>query len=173
MRHFRGSRGMRRSNGPRPIVRTAKYIVVDGPATEGAGLTVIGLVSGTDNAVLGQTGVTDITVPVGARITSMEIFMPKVNLGAGTANFITWTIQHINTGQAIVNPVTAGGNPLRKNIILTGKIGLGAGQNNSLHIKFRVPKKFQRIADGDLWQLVNNNFLAVSADYYIIYKVQM
>ncbi len=170
-RGFRGSR--RRNTGMRPIVRTAKYIVVSGPATEAAGINVVTLNAGTDNATLGQTGVTDVTVPVGARITKMEIFMPKVNLGAATANFITWSIQHINTGQSVVNPITAGGGPLRQNIVLTGVLGLGAGQNNSLHIKFRIPKRFQRIGDGQGFSIVTENFLAVSTFYYIIYKVEM
>ncbi len=153
-------------------IRTAKYIVVSGPATEGAGLQVIGLTIGTDNATLGQTSVTDIAIPTGAKIESMEIFMPKVTLG-GTANFITWSIQRILSGQAVVNPITAGGNPLRKNILLTGVLGLGTTQNDKLHIKFRIPKKFQRVGDGDAWQIVTNNFLAVSTNYYIIYKVIM
>ncbi len=99
--------------------------------------------------------------------------MPKVNLEAATANFVVWSIQRSLSGQSIVNPVSAGGNPLRKNILLTGMVGLGAGQNNGIHIKFRIPKRFQRIGDGDAWSIVNNNGLATSAQYYIIYKVQM
>ncbi len=172
MRHFRSYRGSRRGNGQRPLVRTAKYILVVAPASEIAGLNVQTLVVGADNATLGQTGVTDGTVPVGARITHMEIWMPKINLGA-TANFITWTIQHTQSGQTVVNPLVAGGNPIRKNIVLTGVIGLGQNQNNSVHIKFRVPKRFQRIADGDGFNLVTENNLAVSTSYYIIYKVQV
>ncbi len=130
------------------------------------------MATGADNATLGQTGVADFTVPVGAKITSFEIFMPKVNLDT-TANFITWTIQRTVSGQAVVNPLTAGGNPLRKNIILTGMLGLGDRQNSSLHIKFRVPKRFQRIGDGDAWSIVTENTTAVSAQYMIIYKVFM
>ncbi len=157
----------------RPVVRTAKYIVVSGPSSEAAAVVVISMALGTDNATLGQTSVTDIAIPVGAKITSMEIFMPKINLVAGAANFCTWSIQRTVTGQSIVNPLIAGGSPLRKNIILTGVVGMGAGQNNQLHVKFRVPKKFQRVGDGDAWSLVTNNFDVVSTLYYIIYKVQM
>ncbi len=156
------------------MVRSAKYILISGPSSEAAGLIVPpSLAVGADNAVLGQGSTTDNIVPVGARITSMDIFMPKVNLGAATANFITWTIQRVLSGQSVQNPLTAGGTPLRKNIILTGVVGLGAGQNNSLHIKFKIPKRFQRIGDGDVWTIVNNNTLAVSTIYYIIYKVTM
>ncbi len=170
-RSFRGSR--RRNGPPRGMNRSAKYIIVSGPASAAAGTEAVTMVNAQDNATLGQTSVTDAGVPVGAKITSFEIFMPKVNLGAATANFITWSIQRLLTGQAVVNPITASGAPLRKNIMLTGVVGLGAGQNNSLHIKFRVPPKFQRMGDGDQWVIVNNNDLAVSVTYYIIYKVWM
>ncbi len=173
MRHFRGFRGGRRRSMPRNTIRSAKYIVVSGPFTEAAGLIARTIAIGVDNATLGQTSVTDKDVPVGAKIAQFEIFMPKVNLGAATANFIHWTMQRTITGQAVVNPITAGGNPLRKNILLTGVLGLGAGQNNQLHIKFKVPPKYQRIADGDVWNLVMDNGLAVSATYYFIYKIFM
>ncbi len=150
--------------------RSVKYIIVSGPATDAAGLVVVGIGKGVDNATLGQTSVTDIDIPTGSRIESMEIWMPKVNL-AGSANFITWTIQHLRQGQGVINPLTAGGSGNRRNIILTGIVGLGTTQNNNLHIKFRVPKQFQRVADGDSWQIATDNTSAVSALYYIIYKV--
>jgi len=173
MRHFRGFRGSRRRSIPRSMTRSAKYIVVSGPVTAAAGIEAVTMFQGQDNTVLGQTGPTDAGVPVGAKISQIEIFMPKVNLGAGTANFIHWTIQRSLTGQSIVNPITASGNPLRKNILLSGVLGLGAGQNNSLHVKYKIPPKFQRIGDGDIWSIVNDNGLAVSVTYYIIYKVFM
>ncbi len=170
----RGMMGGRRRGYPRPrnVIRTAKYIVVVGPASEATGTTVTPMILGADNAVLGQTGVTDITVPVGARVEKIEIFMPKIGLGA-IGNFITWSVQHLVSGQAVISPIVAGGSPLRKNIILTGHVGLGQNQNNSIHVKFRIPKRFQRIGDGDAFQIVNHNHLAVTTDYYIIYTVIM
>ncbi len=174
MRHFRSFRGSRRRSGlPRGSTRSAKYIVIAGPVSEAAGTIAVSLVNGTDNASLGQTGGSDIAVPVGAKITSFDIFMPKVNLTGASANFITWTLQRTLTGQAIVNPLSAPGNPLRKNIMITGVVGLGTGQNNQIHIKFKVPPKFQRVGDGDVWNLVNDNNGVVSAYYYCIYKVHM
>ncbi len=173
MRHFRSFRGSRRRSSPRPTARYGKYIVFVAGASEAAGLTATTMFKGVDAATLGQTGVTDVDVPVGARIEQVEIFMPKVNLGAATANFIVWSIQRTLFGQSVLDPITAGGKANRKNILLTGVVGLGAGQNNSLHVKYRIPKKFQRIGDGDVWSLVTNNGLAVSTMYYIIYKVVM
>ncbi len=174
MRHFRGSRGSRRRNGmPRSSIRSAKYIVVDGPNTEGVGLTAFTIAIGKDNAVLGQTSVTDKDIPVGAKIAQIELFMPKVNLGASTANFIHWSIQRTLVGQAVQNPITAGGDAKRSNIMLTGVLGLGQGQNSSTHVTFKVPTKYQRMQDGMIWNIVNNNFLAVSTTYYFIFKVFM
>ncbi len=174
MRHrSRGYRGLRRGSIPRSTIRSAKYIVQVAGASEGAGLSAATIMTGTDNASLGQTSSIDVAIPVGAKVAKIEMFMPKVNLGSGTANFIHWTIQRVLTGQAVINPIVAGGNPLRKNILLSGVLGLGAGQNNGLHIKFTIPPKFQRIGDGDSWIIVNNNGLAVSTLYQFIYKVFM
>ncbi len=156
---------------PRGMSRSAKYIVNIAGASESAGLVAHTIINGADNTTLGQASITDVGVPVGSKVTQIEIFMPKVNLGAGSANFVTWTIQRTESGQSIVSPITSGGNPLRKNIMLTGLVGHGAGQNSSLHIKFKVPPKFQRIADGNVWSIVNDNTAAISAQYQFIYKV--
>ncbi len=157
--------------GPRGSTRSAKYIVQQAGASAGAGTEVVSFASGQDNTTLGQTGATDKAIPVGSKVVLFDIRMPKVNLGAGTANFIHWSIQRTVSGQSVINPISASGNALRKNILLSGVVGLGAGQNNSLHVRYKVPKKFQRIGDGDVWQIVNNNGLAVSTIYEIVYKV--
>ncbi len=171
MRHFRGYRGTRRRNGlPRSTIRTVKRIVVGAASSEAAGLIAVTVVQGNDTGLQGQTGVTDTTVPVGSKIAAFEIFMPKVNLAA-TANFITWSLQRTQAGQSVLNPVSAGGANTRNNIMLTGVVGLGEGQNNNLHVKYRIPPKFQRIQDGNVWSLVMNNTSAVSTFYYMIYKI--
>jgi len=156
---------------PRGSTRSVKYIVEVAGASESAGLTAHTICTGTDNATLGQTGVTDVAVPTGSKIVLFDIRMPKVNLGAATANFIHWSLQITKSGQSVVNPIGQSGNPLRTNVMLSGVLGLGAGQNNSLHIRYKVPKRFQRIKDGDVWNIVNNNGLAVSAIYEFVYKV--
>ncbi len=156
---------------PRGSTRSAKYIVQVAEASESSGLWAHTMCTGTDNETLGQTSVLNTAVPTGAKIKVFDIRMPKVNLGAGTANFIHWTIQRTLTGQSVINPVGSGGSPLRTNIMLSGVIGLGAGQNDKMHIRFKVPPKYQRIADGTVWNVVGNNGGAVSAVYEFIYKV--
>ncbi len=172
MRHFRGSRGSRRgSSYPRSMVRSVKYIVNIGGASEGSGVQVQTIAAGKDNTTLGQVDTFDTEVPVGSRITKLLLMCPKVNLGSSTANFICWTLQKIRVGQTVQDPLLAGGKAQRQNIHLTGMLGLGAGQNNSLIIKFNIPKGLQRMGDGEGWQLVTNNGLAVSTQYQFIYKV--
>ncbi len=156
---------------PRGSSRSVKYIVNLAGSSEAAGTQIKTLANGLDNTTLGQTGISDTDVPVGSKITEFLIFMPKVNLGAATANFIHWSIQRLESGQSTVNPINAGGSPLRKNIMLSGVLGLGAGQNYSGKVRYKIPKKFQRIGDGVNWQLVMNNGLAVSTLYQFIFKV--
>ncbi len=171
MPRFRSFRGSRRGSIPRGMTRSVKYQVTQAGSTESAGLNAITFASGKDEETLGQTGVNDKDVPTGSRIVQVEIWMPKVNLGAATANFVTWSIQRTQTGQSVVDPILQAGNALRRNVMLTGKLGLGAGQNNNLHVKYKIPKKYQRIGDGDVWNIVNNNTLEVSTEYMFIYKV--
>ncbi len=172
MPRFRSYRGSRRNSiVPRGSTRSVKYQVTQAGASEAAGLQAITIYKGKDEETLGQTGVNDTDVPTGSKVTQVELFMPKVNLGAATANFVTWSIQRTQTGQAVVDPILQAGNPLRRNVMLTGKLGLGAGQNNNLHIKYKIPKKYQRVGDGDVWNIVNNNNLAVSTEYMFIFKV--
>ncbi len=167
-RGFRGSR--RRSIVPRGSTRSAKYIVNIAVASEVAGTQAHTIINGADNTTLGQASTTDVGVPVGSKVARIEIFMPKVNLAA-VANIITWTIQRTESGQSVVSPISSGGNPLRKNILLTGMIALGEDQNNSLHVKYNVPKRYQRIADGNVWSLVMDNGNTTTTQYQFIYKV--
>ncbi len=172
MRHFRSYRGSRRRSIPRSTIRSAKYIVQVAAASEASGTGAATIMTGTDSAVIGQTGPTDAAVPVGAKVSTIEIFMPKVNL-ATTANFIHWTIQRIRTGQSVINPLSAAGDPLRTNIMLSGVVGLGDRQNSNLHVRYKIPPKMQRLASGDSWIIVNNNTSAVSTVYQFIYKIFM
>ncbi len=172
MRHFPGYRGSRRrSSYPRATARSVKYIINQAGSSESAGVNVVVIANGVDNTTLGQTTTTDTAIPVGSKIAKILIFMPKVNLGASTANFLAWSLQKLKVGQSVQDPLLAGGKANRQNIMLTGMIGLGAGQNNSLTVKYNVPKNHQRMADGESWNLVTNNGLAVSTQYMFIYKV--
>ncbi len=156
---------------PRGSTRSVKYIVDIAGASEAAGFQAHTIALGTDNATLGQTGPTDVAVPTGSKIVLLDIRMPKVNLGAGTANFIHWALERTLAGQSLVNPSLMGGHSNRTSVLLSGVIGLGAGQNNSLHIRYKVPKKFQRVSEGLVWTIAFNNGLACSAIYQFMYKV--
>ncbi len=168
-RHFRSFRGSRRRRLPGD--RSVKFIVDQAGASESSGLVAITIAKGVDNIVMGQTTVSSVDVPTGSKIVQFDIRMPKVSLASGASNFINWSIQRTRSGQSVVNPATMGGNPLRRNVMLSGLIGLGEGQNNSLHVIYKVPKTFQRVADGDVWNIVNNNANTVFTAYQFMYKV--
>ncbi len=155
---------------PRGSTRSAKYIIDVASSSESSGLQAQTVINAQDGETLGQTSGTSALVPTGSKVMLLDLRMPKVNLSA-TANFVHWSIQRTQSGQSVINPISMGGNPLRKNVLLSGIIGLGDSQNNGLHIRYKIPKKFQRMGDGDVWSIVNNNTSAVSTVYQFMYKV--
>ena len=151
-------------------MRSVKYIVEVAAASESTGIQAATICTGVDNTTLGQTSVVDSDVPVGSKILVLDIRAPKVNLTA-VAAFTHWSLQRQRTGQSVVNPISAGGNALRTNIMLSGVIAFGADQNNQFHIRYKIPKRMQRIGDGDKWVMVMNNTAAISTIYEFVYKV--
>ncbi len=155
---------------PRGSTRSKKYQVVVAPASESAGKVNFEMAKAVDNAALGQTSVTDSVVPVGSKITELRIRWQGASL-ANVAVIGHWSLQHLAAGQATVDPKVAGGDPLFKNIMLSGMLSVGFNQNSGLNLVYKVPKKFWRLGDTESWQLVTNfnNVMTVSKE--VIYKV--
>ncbi len=150
--------------------RSSKYIVDKAEASQSAGLINFTMVTGTDNASLGQSSAVDTAVPVGSKITLLDIRCVYGNLVA-INDFIYWSIQRKSSGQANLNPLSPGGNALRKNILLSGLFSVGKEQNFTQHIRYKIPKKFQRIADGDVWAFVTDNGAITTVANQVVYKV--
>lgn len=155
---------------PRGASRSIKYIVDEPEASETAGLQSFTMVVGTDNATLGQTGATDTAIPVGSKIKLFDIRAVFGNL-TSINDFIYWSIERKASGQGTVNPKSPGGNPLRKNILLSGLFMVGKDQNRVLHVRYKVPKKYQRIADGDTWRLNYDLGVVTTTAKQVVYKV--
>ncbi len=155
---------------PKGSTRSRKYQVVVAPASESAGKIDFQVVRALDDEVLGQTSVTDSDVPVGAKVTEIRIRWEGVSL-ANVAVIGHWSLQRIDALQPTLDPAVAGGDPLFKNIMLSGMKSVGLNQNSSLNIRYKVPKKFWRLADGQRWFFVTNfnNVMTVSKE--AIYKV--
>ncbi len=140
------------------------------PASESAGKQDFKLAEGLDNAVLGQTSVTDSGVPVGAKITELRVRWEGASL-ANVAVIGHWSIQRLSAGQGTLDPAVGGGNILFKNIMLSGMKSVGLNQNSSLNIRYKIPKKFWRLGDTERWYLVTNFNNVMTVGKSVIYKV--
>ncbi len=166
---FRGYRGSRRSNGPRQVVQSFKKVINHAPASFTAGTNVYALTLGTDSTAAGQTGPTDTAVPTGAVIKYIEIQLALANLGTG-AGFIHVAIEQLHDGQSIVAPNVVGGNPRRNQVFFQRLYNVGADQSFYATFKLKIPKKYQRVREGDNWQFVWINGATMSASLQAIYK---
>jgi len=145
-RHFSRRMGRR---SIRPIVTTYKHIIQIAPASVSSGLNVNTLVTGID-AFSGQTSVTDSGVETGRIIEKLDIQFTITNLVNVALN--CWvSIQHLRSGQSTIDPRATGGSPQRNQVHLQLLRNIGQSQNQTFHIKFRIPGKFQRVREGDLW----------------------
>ncbi len=168
MRHFRGSR--RRSGPPRGGIVSNKYVVDEAESTEVAGLQVFQMALGVDGTTMSQTGVTDTSVPSGAKITKLDIRVSYSNLASLSA-FVHWAIELRLSGQASINPITVGGSPLRTIVMLSGVKSVGDNQNQDIHIVYKIPPKFQRMKDGMQWQWTANLGQLMQTVKQVVYKV--
>lgn len=155
---------------PKGSTRSSKYIVDQAEASEAVGQHSFTLALGTDNDSLGQSSATDSAVPTGSKIRLFDLRAVFGNLVA-INDFVYWCIQRRTSGQSVLNPVSPGGNPLRKNILLSGLFSVGKEQNKTLHIRYKVPKRYQRIADGDSWTFTYNLGQITTTAMQVVYKV--
>lgn len=155
---------------PKGSIRSKKYVIDEAEASETAGLHSFFMATGTDNTTLGQSSATDNAVPVGSRIKIFDLRAVFGNLVA-VNDFVYWSIQRRVSGQSGINPLSPGGNPLIKNILLSGLFSVGKEQNKTLHIRYKVPKRFQRLGDGDVWTFSYNLGQITTTAKQVVYKV--
>ncbi len=164
-RHFR-----RRTSMMRPVIRSYKKVLNIAPASRAAAATISDpLVTGTDSISPGQTTVTDATVPTGAIVKFIEIHYCATNLVA-ISHFQSLTIQHLHSGQTGISPLVVGGNPIRNQVHLQMHWSIGQFQNSTRVIKFKIPKRFQRVREGDSWNLVRLGSAVYADSVLVIYK---
>ncbi len=167
---FRRRRGRMRARSLGNVVQSYKKVLNFAPTSRAAAATIVQvLVQGVDSTAAGQTGPTDPFVPVGSIVKYIEIQFSWTNLVL-VSLFTHFAIQHLRSGQAAVSPLLVGGDPQRNQVHLQLMKSLGQTQNGNLTIKFRIPPKYQRVRDGDKWDLVfNGNAVYVQATQ-VIYK---
>lgn len=164
-RHFK-----RKFYGPRAVIQSYKKVLNDAPASRLAATTIsLNIAKGVDSLAAGQTGPIDADVPTGCVIKYIEIEWAFMNL-LSAGNFIHSTIQKLRANQAPVSPNVVGGNPQRNQVFHQTFRSAGFNQNGNMVLKFKVPKSFQRMREGDVWQFNRIGTGVFSDGLQIIYK---
>ncbi len=166
--HRRGRR--RTSRMATNPIQSFKKVINDAPTSRAAAATIsTTFVQGVDSTAAGQVSPTDPLVPTGAIISYIEIQFAWTNL-VSISHFMHMSLQHLRSGQASVSPLLVGGNPQRNQVHWQMLRAVGKDQNANIVVKFRVPKAFQRVRDGDKWNWVFNGSTVYTNATQIIYK---
>ncbi len=164
-------RRARRSSMPRAVIQSQKVVQNHAPQSIVGGNKVDYVMStGVDSVAAGQLGPTTADVPTGSIIKFFEIQFSWANLENNTANFMFISVQHLLKSQGTIVPNVVGGDAQRNQVFYQMQRSLGENQNGNMVIKFRVPKKYQRVREQSSWtftvQSSDNTVNAVQ----IIYK---
>lgn len=161
-------RSRRRSLGT--VVQSFKKVINHAGASRAAATNIILACStGVDSVAAGQSGPTDVQVPTGSLIKYIEFQMSFYN-GTNAAVFVHLTIQRIHEGQTPISPLLVGGDPQRNQVFHQDLFNIGQLQNVNRKYRFKVPKKYQRVREGDKWQLVYQGDVVHSSVGQFIYK---
>lgn len=161
---------MRRSYAPRPINKSYKKVLNYGPSSTGAGIVVHQpIVVGVESLSPGQGSPTDGTVPTGANVKYIDIQFTIANL-AGVFCPTNIAIQYLLSGQTAIDPRVVGGHAQRNQVLLQLLRSTGEGQNQTYHIKFKIPKKFWRMKESMSWQFSYVSNVSTSWELQVIYK---
>jgi len=155
---------------PRGSTRSVKYVVDEVQGTSGVATSSFTLVKGVDNATLGQASATDADVPTGAKVKQINIMSCWGSI-TGVSTFLHWSIQLVKSGQVALDPTAVGGAPTRSNVMMQGMSCIGDKQNATVDIKYKIPKGFWRIKDGDKWMFVTKSSTNVDTVKQAIYKI--
>ncbi len=166
MPRFRRSR---KSSIPRQVVQSYKKVLNFAPTSQTIGNHFNILATGVDSVAAGQTGVTDADVPTGCIIKYFEIQYSQSNLVLINA-FTHFIIQRTHAGQTAIAGNIVGGNPQRNQVFYQSLAMLGQQQNMNRTFRFKVPKKYQRIREGDNWSFGYTTSAVVSDACQVIYK---
>ncbi len=156
--------------GMRPVIQSYKKVLNFAPTSRLSGTDILSIMStGQDSVAAGQTGVTDGNVPTGSLIKFFEIQWSLGNTTGGSM-FMNCMIQQTHGGQNALSPLTVGGKSQRNQVFFQAAFQLGTGQNGSRVYRFKVPKKFQRVREGDLWIFSRNGNATYTDAVQVIYK---
>ncbi len=154
----------------RAVIQSFKKVLNDAPASRASATNIsLNLAKGEDSVAAGQTGVIDPDVPTGCVIKYFEIQWSYANPTAGVI-FLHTTIQKLHSGQSPISPNVVGGNPQRNQVFHQSMRAISLNQNGNAVFRFKVPKKFQRMREGDVWQFNRIGNASFSDAIQVIYK---
>jgi len=163
-------RRSRRMSRPQPVIQSFKKVINFAPTSRAATTVLDNAIStGTDSTAAGQTGPTDGAVPTGSIIKYFEIQYCVQNV-ADVACFMHVAVQLTHSDQSIVDPRVVGGNSQRNQIFFQKIYCVGHKQNTNILIKFKVPKRFQRVRETDQWHFTRVASVAFADTMQVIYK---
>ncbi len=149
-------------------IQSYKQQTVDGPASRAAATTITHqFVKGVDNYT-GPSALNE-EVPTGATVTSFIILLAFTNL-VNISALLHLNVQLLYSGQSNVSPGAVGGNPQRNQVFFTMMKFLGESQNHNFQVLVKVPKKFQRVAEGDLWRITYQVDAVFASATQVLYK---
>lgn len=165
---FRRNYPKRRSSQLGTVINSYKQVAVDGPASRAAATNI------THNVAIGIDDYSGPTannneVPTGAVIKNITFLLCFTNLVSVSA------LLHLNielklSGQSSVTPGVVGGNPQRNQVYHTMMKFLGQNQNHNFVVNFKIPKRVQRVREGNVWQLVYRCDTVFASATQAIYK---
>ncbi len=153
----------------RPVIQSFKKIINHAPASRTTSLIEFAIATGTDSTAAGQTTPTDVAVPTGSIIKHFEIQFSVTNL-VSISMFQLVSIQQLRSGQISISPEIIGGSSQRNQVFYQKQWSVGKEQNSTLIIKFKVPKRFQRVREGDRWIFNTKSLVVSTSAVQIIYK---
>ncbi len=153
-----------------PVIQSYKKVLNFAPTSRAAGSEISQvLATGTDSVAAGQTGVIDSAVPTGSIIKAFIIQYSMANL-VNIALFHHITVQHLRSGQTPLASNVVGGSPQRNQVHKQFLKQTGGTQTMNLQFIFKIPKKFQRVRDGDRWMFSYQGSQVYTDALQVIYK---
>lgn len=163
-------RRRRQSRSLGQVIQSYKKVLNIAP-TSRAAVTVLNnaITTGVDSTAAGQTSATDGNIPTGSVVKFIEIQYNCQNL-VGIAAFLNIGIQQLHSGQTVVDPRVVGGDPQRNQMHFQKQYCIGQNQNVNITLKFKIPKKYQRVREGDTWNFTRVSNQVFTDTMQVIYK---
>ncbi len=148
-------------------IQSYKQITIDGPASRAAATDIVHVIAqGVDNYT-GPSAANN-EIPTGAKVMSILVMASFTNLVA-VSSLLHFNVQ-CRRGAARIVPGAVGGSSQRNTVIFTAMKFLGQNQNSNYMWLLKIPRIYQRIREGDTWDLIYRTDTVFASATQVIYK---